>query len=331
MQVCAATSSKQRRSLLRASTALFAAANVPKTLAQEAAYPNRPIQIIVPFPAGNSSDALIRTLAQRAREILGQSIVVANIPGAGGTLAPGNMARTAKPDGYTLCFISSSSVLRVPYLETRNYDPEKDFSYVINLLNYSNYGIVVPAQSPWQSVADVIAAAKTKQVNWGGIGVNSSGHIGVMLLSRAAGFPLQYIPYRGGTDLTTNLLGGHVDVMGDTGWTTLVEGGKLRLLAMMSESRSPKFPEVPTLRELGYDVQASTRFGLVGPAGMAAQTVKILHDAFLEASKDARFQDAAKLYDVLYAPMRTADYTRWAHQQIALEKRQIETLGLRNT
>ena len=318
---------KIRRQMLMALAALAALAEVPAVLAQEV-FPSKPIQVIVPFSAGSATDSQLRILAQRVQEILGQPVVIMNVPGVGGTLGPGNMARTAKPDGYTISTVAGS-VFRLPYLQKTNYDPETDFTYIMGLTNY-NFGIAVRADSPWMSVADMVAAAKATpdKVRWGGVGQNSAGYIGLVQLSRKTGFELTYVPYKGGANVVTDLLGGHITVMGEAGWGPMVDSGKFRLLALMGD-KSPRYPDVPTLRDLGYGIHVDAPVGLAGPKGMDPRIVKILHDAFHEASKDPRYQEALKLHGQPYAYMNTADYRKWAERQIATEKKQIAELGLK--
>jgi len=313
----------QRRRMLAALPALLC---TPALHAQARTFPAKPIQIIVPFPPGNATDALLRLAARHVQQALGQSVVVQNLSGAGGTLGPSSMVATAKPDGYTICAIAAS-VFRLPWLQKLPYDPQKDFSFIMGLFNY-HFGIVVRADSPFQTVQDVLAAARGGQVTWGGIGKNTTGHIGVLLLARQAGFALNYVPYRGGADLVTSVLGGHVDVMGDAGWGPLLESGKLRLLALMGES-DPRYAGVPTLRELGFDVQTDSPVALAAPAGLPADVGKILHDAFHEASRDKQFQDALQLHALRYDYRSTADYTQWAQRQIVLEKQRVQELGLK--
>ena len=296
--------------------------------AQSEHFPSKPITIMVPFPAGNSTDAQMRILALHVGDKLGQPVIVMNMPGVGGTLAPSSMARSAKPDGYTLSTVAGS-VFRLPYLQKMNYDPATDFTYVIGLSNY-NFGIAVRADAPWKNLAELIDAAKKTpdQITWAGIGQNSAGNIALIQLSRKAGFALNYVPYKGAAPAITDLLGGHVSAIGEAGWGPMVESGKMRLLALMGH-KSSQYPGIPTLKELGYDIHADAPLGLVGPKGMEPRVVKILHDAFLEASKLPQYQEILRLNSQPYDYMSTSQYQQWATKQIATEKRQIAELGLK--
>lgn len=323
------TTPNGRRHWLLAAATLATACSMTSAFAQSGDhYPSRPIQFIVPYPAGGATDVQMRILAEKAGQILGQPIVVVNQPGVGGTLGPANMARTAKPDGYTISTVAGS-VYRLPFLQKTTYDPLTDFSYIIRLSNY-NFGIVVRADSPWKSVADVVAAAKANpdKMVWGGIGQNSSGHIGVTQLSRKAGFQLTYVPYKGAAPIMTDLIGGHIQIAGDAGWGPQVDSGKLRLLALMGE-KSPQYPNTPTLRELGYDILADAPTGIAGPKGMPDAIVKKLHDAFRTASAEPKFTEALRSQGQAEAYMGTEDFRKWAINQVAIEKRNVTELDLK--
>lgn len=296
---------------------------------QAPAFPSKPITLLVPFPAGGATDVQMRALARAASQSLRQPIVIVNQPGVSGTLAAAAMARSAAPDGYTIAMISAA-LFRLPHVQKVNYDPVADFSYIIGVTNYS-FGVVVAADAPWKTLPELIAAVKAApdKISFGGIGQGSSGHIGIARLARAAGFALNYVPFKGGAEVLQATMGGHVQVMTEAGWGSMVESGKLRLLAVMDEQRTPRWPQVPTLKDLGYDIAVRSPVGLAGPKGMNPLVVKTLHDAFFAASSDAQFLKALEVQGQPYAHLDTAQYSRFAVTQTASDKRFVDELGFK--
>ena len=214
----------QRRSVLR--TLAFSAATA-STLAGLAAvsaahaqqpYPSKPITLIVPFPPGGATDTQFRALSNAAAKDLKQTIVVVNQPGAAGTMAPGNMARSAAPDGYTLAVIASS-VYRVPHVQTVSYDVNKDFSYIAGISEFT-FGVVVANDSPFKTAKDLVAAAKAKPKDLavGSISNGSSGHIALLRWEKMAGFQTDSIPYKGGAEVAQAVMGGQLAAMSESSW-----------------------------------------------------------------------------------------------------------------
>ncbi|GAA4002921.1 tripartite tricarboxylate transporter substrate binding protein [Comamonas faecalis] len=308
-------------------TTLLAALPLAGT-AQPAAFPNKPLTLIVPFPAGGPTDAQMRALAAAAGKVLGQSVVVVNQPGVGGTLGPANMARTAAPDGYTLS-IAGNTLYRLPLLQKVSYDPLKDFTYLINLTGYT-MGIAVRADAPWKTLDDLIADARTRpgQINYGSTGVGSSGHIAMERLAKATGTSFNYIPFKGGAEEATALLGGHIDFISNAGWGAQVDAGKMRLLATYSGKRLKQRPDVPTLKEQGYDLVITSPIGVVGPRGMPAQVVAQLHDALRQAMQDPTYQRLIAQWDQDDLYMSAQAYHDYAQEQMPKEKVFLDQLGI---
>lgn len=318
------------RGAMAAAAAVLSLSFHAQVQAQSAApFPSKPITLLLPFTAGGATDVQIRALAQAASQTLRQPVVVVNQPGVAGTMAPAAMARSAAPDGYTISMIPST-LFRLPHVQKVNYDPVADFTYIIGVTSYS-FGIVVAADAPWKTLPELIAAAKATpdKISFGAIGQGSSGHIGISRLSRAAGFPLNYIPFKGASEVVQATMGGHIQVMTEAGWGSMVEAGKLRLLAVMDEQRSPRWPQVPTLKELGYDIAVRSPVGLAGPKGMSPQVVKTLHDAFLAASSDPQFLKALEVQGQPAVHMDSEQYRRFAIAQTASDKRFVEELGFK--
>ena len=313
-----------RRALLGA--ALLAGATA--SFAQ-AAFPTRPITLIVPWPAGGSTDRHLRGLAEIASKYLGQNIIVENKPGGGGTSGPGTMALTAKPDGYTIAQFPLG-MLRLPQMQKTQWNPLTDFSFIIGVTGYT-FGLTVRADSPYKNFNDYIDAARKQpgKIDYGSTGIGTSPHLLMEELSENAKVQLNHVPFKGNADLTQALLGGHIMAQSDaSGWDKYVDGGQMRLLVTFGEKRTQRWPNVPTAKELGYGVVSTSPYGLVGPKGMDPAVVKTLHDAFKKAIEDPKHLEllAQLNQDVWY--LNSEDYAKWARDTYAKEKRLIDRLGL---
>ena len=292
-------------------------------------YPSRPITLIVPWPAGGSTDRHMRLLAELAGKQLGQNIIIENKPGGGGTLGPGTMAMTAKPDGYTIAQFPLG-MLRIPHMQKMQWDPLKDFTYIVGVSGYT-FGFTVRADSPYKTFKDYIEAARKEpgKIDYGSTGAGSSPHLLMEELALNAKIKLNHVPFRGNADLQQALLGGHVMAQSDaTGWDKFVDGGQMRLLVTFGEKRTKRWPTVPTAKELGYGVVSQSPYGIVGPKGMDPAIVKTLHDAFRKAMDDPKH---LALLDELNQDLwyrSGEDYAKWAAETYAKDKVLIERLGL---
>jgi tripartite-type tricarboxylate transporter receptor subunit TctC len=323
------TSSCTRRSVLR-STGLAAAALLPgSAVLAQAAYPNRAINLIVPWPAGGSTDRHLRTLAEIASKHLGQNIVVQNQPGGGGTTGPGNMALTAKPDGYTIAQFPMG-MLRIPHMQKTQWNPLTDFSFILGVSGYT-FGFVVRTDSPHKSFTDYVEAARKApgKIDYGSTGQGTSPHLLLEELGSNAKVEFNHVPFKGNADLMQALLGGHVMAASDaSGWDKFVDVGQMRLLVTFGDKRTKRWPSVPTAKELGYNVVGNSPYGLVGPKGMDPAVTKTLHDAFRKAMDDPKHME---LLDQLNQDLwyRSGDdYLAWAKETFAKDKLLIERLGL---
>ena len=237
-----------------------------------------------PAPSrGGPADGGFRILAESAARKFGQPVVVENKGGASGVL--GALAlQEAKPDGYTISQMHMS-VLRQPLLNPQlRYDPIVDLTYILQITGFV-MGIVVRAEAPWQTLPELLAYAKTHpgKLNWGTLGIGSTQHLAMERLGMAQGLAWTHAPYRGTADTLRALLGGEIDFASESsGWAPMVQAGKLRLLAVFTAERARRFPDAPTVRELGYDVVV----GLIGPRGMDPAVVKVLADAFRAAAEE---------------------------------------------
>ena len=315
----------QRRHLIQLAVATLA---VSSAASWAQTFPVRPIKLVIAFPAGGPTDITMRQLADNASKILGQPVIIDNKPGAGGTL-PAQALQTAQPDGYTLAQMPLG-VFRLPYTTKINWDPVKDINYVINVTGYA-FGIVVPADSPFKTWADFVAYAKANpgKLTYGSTGTFTSPHLTTELIAQKAGIQLQHVPYKGSADLMLATVSGQLMAAADsTGFAPQVEAGKLRVLNTWGDKRLAKFPDAPTLKELGYDTVQNSPFGIGAPKGTPPEVVQKVHDAFKKAMEEPSYVAALGRYDMLPNYMSSADYTKFAQDTFGREKALIEKLGL---
>jgi tripartite-type tricarboxylate transporter receptor subunit TctC len=315
-----------RRHALAATAALLAA---PSVRAQQApAWPTQPVKLLIAFPAGGPTDITMRVLAENASKAIGQPVVIENRPGAGGTL-PAQALQQAKPDGYTLAQIPLG-VFRLPYTTKITWDPVKDISYIPGITGYA-FGVVVPAHGPLKTWADFVAYAKANpgKLAYGSTGVLTSPHLTMEDIAQRLGLELNHIPYKGSADLMQSILGGQIMAAADsTGFAPHVASGKLRVLNTWGEQRLAKFPDVPTLKELGIPLVQASPYGLGGPKGMETALVQRIHDAFRAAMEQPGHMEALAKYDQQLMPMNPVQYSRFAEETFKRERALVDKLGL---
>jgi tripartite-type tricarboxylate transporter receptor subunit TctC len=314
-----------RRALLAAGGALLAAPAVA-----QAGFPNRPIRLIVPWPPGGSTDGQLRSLADLAQRNLGQPVIIENRSGVSGTLGAQMMAAEQRGDGYLIGQLPVTA-FRLPLMTTRpQWDPLKDFSYVIHLTGYL-FGVVVKADSPWQNWQEFVDYAKANpgKVAYGSPGVGSTLHITMERIAAEKGIDWLHVPFRGGADNLQAVLSGQTQAMADSsGWATLVESGQLRLLTTWGAERAKRFPNVPTLQEVGLNIVSASPYGLAGPKGMDPGVVRALHDAFKEALLSPAHAEVLARYDMPVIYKNSADYAAFVAQTMEEEGTMIRRLGL---
>lgn len=316
-----------RRDFITTATAVTAGIALP-SLARAQAFPTRPIRYICPWPAGGSTDAVMRALAESAGKTLGQTIIVDNKPGASATMGAIEMVN-AKPDGYTLTQLPHT-VFRIPHMQKVAYDTLKDFTWIACLTGYT-LGLVVPADSPIKSIKDLVAYAKAnpEKFTYGSVGTGTGPHLAMEEFAQIAGIKLTHVPFKGNADNMQAILGGHVMGASDaTGWAPHLESGKLRLLATYGSKRTKRWPNVATLEELGYKTVSDAPFGVCGPKGMDPAVVATLHEAFRRTLNDPAVLAIFDKYDQPVIYMNTAQYTRFASEAFVTEKATIERLGM---
>lgn len=315
----------QRRQFVQLGASALAA---PALTARAQAFPAKPIKLVIAFPAGGPTDITMRSLADTASRVLGQPVIVDNKPGAGGTL-PAQALQTSAADGYTIAQIPLG-VFRLPYTTKINWDPVKDISYVINVTGYA-FGVVVPADSPFKTWADFVSYAKANpgKLSYGSTGTLTSPHLTMELVAQKLGIQLLHVPYKGSADLMQSIVGGQIMAATDsTGFAPQVEAGKLRVLNTWGAERLAKFPDAPTLKELGLDIVQNSPFGIGAPKGTPPDVVKRLHDAFKQAMDQESYRTALARYDMVPIYMGTAEYQKFAQETFAREKALVEKLGL---
>ena len=292
-------------------------------------FPNKPITFIVPFPAGGPTDHLFRALTALVAKSLGQSFVMDNRPGAFSAIAGGVLSR-AKPDGYTVGVLPMT-LNRFNLLGTTTLDVGRDFTPIARVAGQT-FGIVVKSDSPYRTVADVVKAAKEKPgtINYGTSGIASSTHVGMEEFSRMAGIQLNHIPFKGFAESSVQLLGGQLDLMSEAAaWAPYIENGKMRALCVWNEQRHPQLPNVPTMKELGYDLVMTAPFGIGAPPGLDIQAASKLGEAFKRAVLSNEFKaEAAKIL----APVMYQDavaFRKYIQENFDWEKAMVERLKLK--
>ena len=317
----------QRRRILQLAGSAAATLALPRA-AWAQAYPSRTIRYICPWSAGGSTDVVMRVIAESAGKTLGATIIVDNKPGAGGMLGANEMVNT-KPDGYTLTQLPQG-VFRIPHMQKTQFDTLKDFTWIACLTGYT-FGLVVPASSPIKTLKDYVdfAKANPEQMTYGHTGLGTSPHLAIEEFAQKAGIKLSGVPFKGNAENMQAILGGHIMSASDaTGWGVHVDSGKLRLLATYGSKRTKRWPNVPTLDELGYKTISDSPFGVGGPKGMDAGLVKTIHDAFKKTLDDPAVQAVFDKYDQSVIYLNTQDYTRYARETFEAEKATIERLGM---
>jgi tripartite-type tricarboxylate transporter receptor subunit TctC len=291
-------------------------------------FPTKPITLICPWPAGGSSDLVMRAFADSVGRQLGQQVVIENRPGASGTMGAGILVN-AQPDGYTLSQLPIS-VFRLPLMNKTPFDPLKDITYIINVTGYT-FGLVVKADAPWKDLAEFVAYAKANpdKVTFGTPGTGTTPHLAVEQFALEAGIKLSHIPFKGFAENMQSLLGGHTMALSDsTGWAPHVDAGKARLLATYGSKRTKRWPQVATLLDAGYTTVSDSPYGFGGPKGMDPKIVKILHDAFRKAMDDPKVLAMLEEFDQPVIYMSGEEYTRFAKKTMEEERPLIERLGM---
>jgi len=292
----------------------------------EDVYPNKPIKLLNPSPPGSSFDTIFRSANIEAEKKLGQPVVMDFRSGAGGT--PAFLAtKNASPDGYNLVVLGLSTI-RQPIQQDVGYDAVKDFTWIISMSEI-NFGIVVPASSPFKTWKDFLGWAKTHsdRVSFGcPSGLGNSAHLFGSEISARENAKWVPVPYRGSNDTMVALLSGQITFSIDTliSAAPQVRDGKARILAIASSQRSPLWLDIPTTRELGYDLVIESLVGIGGPAGMSARVVQTLHDAYKFALDQPSFLRVLEQGSLRPRYMGPKEFQQYA-ERAAVEQKQLMT------
>lgn len=296
------------------------------------AYPSKPIRIVVGYSAGGAVDAVARSVGQRMSALLGQPVLVENKPGAGTNIAVKSVI-ASPPDGYTLLLAANALAVNPSLFEPTPYNLERDLTPIAGV---GRVPVVfcVREGSEIKTLAELVAAAKGKSGNLtvATPGNGSTPHLAMELFQRTAGISLKHVPYKGGAQAITDVLGGHVDVVAVNALEVLplVKAGKLKVLALMSTERSGVLPGVPTVAESGYPAfEASVWYGFVGPAGLPKAIQIKLHDVVQQAlgSSEVRDQLAAAGGSTLPGP--TAQFDQLLKAESARYGKLIREAGIK--
>jgi tripartite-type tricarboxylate transporter receptor subunit TctC len=291
-------------------------------------FPAKPINLIVPWPAGGPTDITMRAMAEAASKHLGQPIVIENKAGGAGTVGPATMAATAKPDGYTIVQMPIT-VYRLPLMQKTTWKAD-DFTYIIHLTGYV-FAMFTGADTPFQKWEDVVEYAKKNpgKVTYGSTGTGSSLHLGTEMIAEKAGIKLVHVPFKGAAEVNAAIAGGHV-MLGASGTSVkpLVDAGKARFLNVWTAKRVTFLPEIPTLQELGYPYVIDSPWGLAGPKGMDPKVVAKIHDAFKKALEEKSVVETLGRFDMVPNYKGTADYNAAVAEQIKLEEALLKRIGM---
>jgi len=298
-------------------------------LATAGPFPSRPIQLIVPWPAGGATDLTLRVLCEEAAPLLGQPLVVINKPGAGGTqVAP--LLRAAEPDGHTIGQVPIT-VYRHALMNPVPWDPVTDLAPIVQVSGVT-FGVLVPASSPFQRFDDLVQWGRQHPgaLLVGSTGIGTTAHLAMEEVLQQHGIRYVHVPYRGTADQMLGVAGGQVMVgVNSTGFAPWLDQGKVRLLAVFSAQRSPRWPDVPTLRELGYPFAVHhSPWGLAAPRATPEAAIARLHDAFARAMLSERHLRELARYDQTLDYLNTRDYRQAVLDTVEREKRLLHRMNL---
>lgn len=282
-------------------------------------WPTKPIKIVVPFPAGGTSDVLARLIGQKMSENWGQTVVVENRPGSNGNLGADAVAKSA-PDGYTLVLMDVGNLVISPALYKLPFNVEKDFAPVA-MVGYSPHLLVVSSKVPANTPAELVAYAKAQngKLNFAAAaGTGSAPHLAGVVFAQRTGIQWGYVPYKGGAQAMTDLIGGQVDVTfnGMVATYPHVKAGKIKLIALSSAKRHPEMPQVPTVNEMLPGFLTGSWQGLLAPAGTPKAVVDKLHG---EVQRITALPDVKERLTTLGAEpstMTPGDFANWLKNEI---------------
>jgi len=275
----------------------------------QGAYPNKPIKLIVPYNPGGSSDMTARFIADMAKDILGQPVVVENRPGAGGTIGIASVTSSA-PDGYNLVQVTGSPIVVRPHIAATPYDPRKDITYLGRYM-VTHAPFAVKADSPFKTIQDAITFAKDNpgRLRWA-VGAPQGGpQMATEAMFRSVGARTTLVPVNGGAEALLALMGGNLEAVVVDDYARPLRDGEIRLLAESGPVKVTGSPEVPTYKELNYPLSPTIFYGVVGPAGLPAAVVQAWNGAMKKIVESSQFLEMAKKINATPFYGSSADFT----------------------
>ena len=282
-----------------------------------AAYPDKSIKFLVPWPPGGATDQVARLLALPLTKELGVSVFVENKGGAGGNIGTQAFLQD-KPDGYSMLMATSSTNAAGPHLfANQGFDAAKDFTPVVLVCTIPNI-MVVPTASPWNSLKDLMTDAKQNpgKFTYGSAGIGASQHLAGAQFKTVTGLDIRHVPYKGSGPAALDLMAGHIDMMLDTGSLNNIKGGKLKALGVASEKRIPELPNVPTMREAGVPMVANAWYGVMLPAGAPKDVTEKLNAAFNKVLNDPEVKRNLQSIGAQVDGGSVVEFTRFSQSEI---------------
>jgi tripartite-type tricarboxylate transporter receptor subunit TctC len=284
--------------------------------------------LVIPYTAGGSTDLTIRALADAAKPYLGQPVICENKVGGGGTVGP-NYVITKPPDGYTIGAITSAATIAM-HMGKISFNPIEDLTHIMRWGGYL-FGIVVRTDSQWKTIQDFLQYAKAnpEKISYACGGLGIPPNLAMEELGLVAGIKWVFIPTKGIAESNVMLLGSHVESISDSsGWAPLVDAGKFRLLATYGYQRATRYPQVPTIKEIGYNVVCPGPIGLMGPKGMPKPIVKKIHDAFKKAMDNPEFLSIMEKLDMPLLYQNSEDYEKFVREDSERVGNLVKRLGM---
>ena len=291
-------------------------------------YPNKPITFILPVPPGGGPDLSSRLLLREAEKILGQPFVIVNKPGGSFTIGIAAIV-TAKPDGYTIGHAGHPGLFFAPFMGKVPYHPVKDLKQIMQY-GFMNVSVVVKGDSSFRKFQDIIDYGRQnpKKLTYGTAGVGTAGHVFMEQIAKKEGVSLTHIPFKGGIEAQTALLGGHILVSTGDVNHALLEAGQTRLLLLIAEKRSTEYPDTPILKELGYDFPTPWILNVVGPRGLPEEVARKLEETFTKAVKEQAFIKGMKDLRLMIVYRNSQELAEYVASNYEVFGRLLKEMGL---
>jgi len=292
-------------------------------------WPKKSINLTVGYGAGGTTDSTARVLALLLEKELGTSVTVINKPGGGGSVAAA-LASVKKPDGYNVFTFTTGAAVLSPHRQVLPYDTLTDFTFISQYASW-NLGLVVPKDAQYQTFKELIKFAKKNpgKISYAISGIGTPQHLTMERIAMVENIDWKAIPFKGGAKAVTALLGDHVDVMvGATEWLPQVKSGDFKLLAIMTGSRMDQFPDVPTLKNLGYDIEAPSILGIAGPKNLPKEAVQRLNAAIKKATQSKELQSIIDKLAMKMTYHNSADFEKNVRENYKLQGDIIRAAGL---